>query len=51
MLDVRLRHAHPGAEQSTIRFPEPSAHFPPHVHLDQRKLLQIPRIDLVEVGG
>jgi hypothetical protein len=28
MLDVHLRHAHPGAKQSIIRFPEPSANFP-----------------------
>jgi hypothetical protein len=51
MLDVSVRRPHPGAEQSIIRFPEPSAHFTAHVHLDQRKLLEIPRVDLVEVGG
>jgi hypothetical protein len=48
---VRLRRAHAGAEQSIIRFSEPSANFPTHVHLDQRELLHIPRVDLVEVGG
>ena len=32
-------------------FPEPSAHFPAHVHLDQRELLEILRVDLVEVSG
>ena len=41
----------PGAEQPIIRFSEPSAHFPAHVHLDQRELLEILRVDLVEVGG
>ena len=51
MLDVRVRRPHPGAEQSIIGFPEPSAHFPAHVHLDQRELLEILRVDLVEVGG
>jgi hypothetical protein len=50
-LHVRLRHTHLGAKQSIIRFPEPPANFPAHVHLDQRKLLEILRVDLVEVGG
>ena len=43
--------SHPGAEQSIIRFSEPSANFPAHVHLYQRELLKILRIHLVEVGG
>jgi len=51
MLDVCLGRSHPGAEQPIIRFPEPSANFPAHVHLDQRKLLQILLVDLVEGGG
>jgi hypothetical protein len=51
ILDVRIRRPHPGAEQSIIRFPEPSANFPAHVHLDQRELLQILLVDPVEVGG
>jgi hypothetical protein len=50
VLDVRVRPK-PGAEQSIIRLPEPSAHFPAHVHLDQRELPEILRVDLVEVGG
>jgi len=49
VLDVRVRPK-PGAEQSIIRLPEPSAHFPAHVHLDQRELLEILLVDLVEVG-
>jgi hypothetical protein len=51
MLDVRVRRPHRGAQQSIIRFPEPSAHFPAHVHLDQRELLGILAADLVEAGG
>lgn len=51
ILYTRLRRPHPGAEQLIIRLPETSAHFPPHVHLDQRELLGILRADLVEVGG
>jgi hypothetical protein len=47
----RLRRAHAGAKQSIIRFSEPSANFPTHVHLDHRELLHVPRVDLVEVGG
>jgi hypothetical protein len=31
--DIRLGHPHPGAEQPIVRFPEPSANFPAHVHL------------------
>jgi hypothetical protein len=49
VLDVRVRPK-PGAEQLIIRFPEPSGHFPAHVHLDQRELLGILLVDLVEVG-
>jgi hypothetical protein len=37
-------------EQLIIRFPEPSGHFPAHVHLDQRELLEIVFVDLMEVG-
>jgi endoglucanase len=48
VLDVRVR-PHP-AEQLIIRFPEPSGHFPAHVHLDQRELLEVLLVDLVEVG-
>src|SRR6476661_963569 len=51
MLDVHIPSPHRGAQQSIIRFPEPSAHFPAYVHLDQRELLEIVRVDLVEVGG
>ena len=49
MLAVRVRPK-PGPEQLIIRFPEPSGHFPAHVHLDQRELLEILFVDLVEVG-
>ncbi len=31
--DVRLGRPHPGAEQPIVRFPEPAADFPAHVHL------------------
>ena len=41
---------HRGAEQLIIRFPEPSGHFPAHVHLDQRELLEILLVDLMQVG-
>ena len=51
MLDVRDRRPHLCEKQSIIRFPEPSAHFSTHVHLDQRELLDVLRVDLVEVGG
>jgi len=47
MPGVGFRHAHPGAKQSIIRFPETSANFPTHVHLDQRELFQIQRAELV----
>ena len=45
MPGVGFRHAHPGAKQSIIRFPETSANFPTHVHLDQRELFQIERAE------
>ena len=51
MSSVSLGRPHLRAEQSTIRFPKPSADFPSHVHLYQRKLLKILCVDLVEVGG
>ena len=43
--------AHPGAEQPIVRYPEPSADFPAHVHLYQRKLLKISRVHLVKVSS
>lgn len=49
--DPRLRQPHLGAEQAIVRLPKPSANFPAHVHLYQRKLLRILTIHLVEVGG
>ena len=51
VLDVRVWRPHPGAQPLIIRFPEPSAHLPAHVHLDQRELLGILRADLVEVAA
>jgi hypothetical protein len=47
MLNVRSRRLHSGAEQSIIRFPKSAAYFAAHVHLDQRELLEILRVDLV----
>ena len=49
--DVGRRRPHLRDEQSTVCFPQPSANFPPHVHLDECKLLQVLRVHLVEVGG
>ena len=37
--NVRLGNSHLRAEQSTVRFPEPSRDLPSHVHLYERKLL------------
>ena len=37
-------------EQPVVSFPQPSGHFPAHVHLDQGELLEILLVDLVEVG-
>ena len=51
MFDVGVRRPHRGAQQSIVRFTEASAHFPAHVHLDERELLKIMGVDLVEVGG
>jgi hypothetical protein len=51
MLDARDRRPHSCAKESIIGIPEPSAHFPSHVHLDQRELFEILRADLVEIGG
>jgi hypothetical protein len=50
MLDVRDGRPHSCAKETIIGIPEPSAHFPPHVHLDQRELLEILRVDSVEIG-
>ena len=41
----------PGAEQPIVQLSEPSANLPAHVHLYQRELFEILRIDVVEVGG
>src|SRR6185437_7603507 len=38
------------SEQPVISFPQPSGHFPAHVHLDQGELLEILLVDLVEVS-
>ena len=51
MFDVGVRRPHCGAQQSIVGFTEAAAHFPAHVHLDERELLGILRADLVEVGG
>ena len=48
--DVRLGRTHLHTEQSAIGFPQPSAHLASHVHLYERKLLEILRVHLVEVG-
>jgi hypothetical protein len=49
--DVRYGRPHLGTEQSTICFPQPTADFASHVHLYERKLLEILRVHLVEVGS
>jgi hypothetical protein len=49
--DVHLELPHTGSEQPIIRFPQPAADFPAHVHLDERKLLKVLRVHPVEVGG
>ena len=51
MLDVGVRRPHRGAQQPIVGFTQPPAHFPAHVHLDERELLKIMGVDLVEVGG
>ena len=48
MLHIRVR-PHPG-EQPIVSFSQPPGHFPAHVHLDQRELLEILLVDLMEVG-
>ena len=51
MSDVRLWRPHLCAEQSTMGFAKPSADFASHVHLYDRKLLEIVRVHSVEVRG
>ena len=49
VLDIRV-WTKPGAEQLVIRFPKSSGHFPAHVHLDQRELLNVALVDLIEIS-